>query len=287
MKYQVFKAFIAIFFIAGIVSCKKSDNKEPLKAQDEIDLSYGLHEQHKLDVYLPAGRSDTTQTIILLHGEGWSAGDKDTLTEIAIYYRDKGFAVVNMNYRLTNTPEDNTHPAQELDIADAVNFVASKAIDWHISANKFGIAGVSAGAHLALLYTYAFNADGRIKTVVSLAGPTNFTDTENIGLSQAAAVQALIGEDFNDDNLSYYIQASPLAKASPLSKPTLIFHGDYDNIVPIKQSVDLHNALKAHGLKDDDNELVYLHAVGHEILTASNKKEVLDKIENWFRKKIK
>lgn len=240
MKTQNLKALIVLGLVLSFTACKKNDSvPEALKAEDRIDVSYGEHEQNSMDVYLPAGRTDTTKVIILLHGGGWSKGDKDSLTQYAMHFRDSGFAVVNMNYRLAGTPEGNIHPAQQHDITTAINFISSKAIDWHISKDKFGLAGVSAGAHLALLYTYAYNTHGKIRTVVSLAGPTNFTETQGTGPSQAAAVQIFIGSDFST-NLEKYIEASPLARASSLSKPTLIFHGSLDRTVPLKQSQDLH-----------------------------------------------
>lgn len=283
MKNQISKGLIALFLMVSIISCKKSEDPGPLEAQEEIDLSYGAHAQQTLDVYLPAGRTDTTKVVILLHGGGWATGDKSELTEFATYYRDKGFAVVNMNYRLTGTAE-TVHPAQQLDIAAVINFVASKAIGWRVSQTKFGIAGVSAGGHLALLYTYAYNSDGRVKTVVSLAGPTNFTDTENVQPAQQLAVRLLLGKDLNAVNLPDYIQASPLARVNALSRPTLLFHGTADLTVFPKQSLDLHNKLTQLGVR---NEYVELVGVGHEIFSPTNKQAIFDKIENWLKENIK
>ena len=285
MKFQVFKTLVFFVFMISATSCEKSDVKDrPLEAAEEIDVAYGLHEQNELDVYLPAGRSDTTKVIILLHGGGWIEGDKDSLSEYALHFRDRGFAVVNMNYRLAVAPDSNAHPTQEQDIAAAVDFVTSKAIDWNISKDKFAMVGVSAGAHLALLYTYIYNTNGKIKTVISLAGPTNLTDAEGVEPAQAAAVRTLMGVDFNEVNLPQYIQASPLARVNSLSKPTLIIHGKNDETVPIKQSRDLHAKLTQLNVI---NELIEVPGVGHDIFNDSNREELLEAIEVWFRENIK
>ena len=284
MNSKVFKELVALLLVLNVVACKKNDdNDKPLLATEILDFSYGAHEQNTMDVYLPAGRSDTTRVIILVHGGSWAEGDKEDLTEFAVYYRDKGFAVVNMNYRLVGTPEHNIHPAQQNDIDSAVRLITSKALDWRVSRDRFGLVGASAGAHLALLYTYANNASNKIKTVVSLAGPTNFTDTEEVKDSQKFAVQRFMGLEFNASNLQSYINASPISKVNSLSKPTLLIHGLNDDIVPIKQSRDLKTKLDQSKVTA---ELMELPDAGHEIFTDTNRQQVLDKIEDWLEKYI-
>jgi acetyl esterase/lipase len=283
MKLLIAKTLTILSFLIIASSCKKGDDNEPLEAEDHLDLAYGTHTQNTMDVYLPEDRSDTTKVIFLVHGGGWVSEDKDSLTETAIHFRDKGFAVVNLNYRLAGTPESNVHPAQVIDIATAVSFVAQHATDWRVSRDKFGIGGISAGAHLALLYTYAFNANGKIKAVVSLAGPTNLTDDTGVHPLQKAAVQTFIGSEFNATNLPLYIQASPLAKVSSLAKPTLLIHGTADATVPYKQSLDLHTKLNQLGVKNGLMELT----TGHEIFDAGNTEDVLKAIEDWFNENIK
>ncbi len=41
--------------------------------------------------------------------------------------------------------------------------------------------------------------------------------------------------------------ASPLSLVSPSAPPTLLVHGDADTVVPLEQSVRLHEALRAAG----------------------------------------
>lgn len=279
----MFKGLALLLFMFSAASCKKGGvQNERLKADAVMNVSYGTHEQNTMDVYLPEGRTDSTKVIILLHGGAWANGDKKELTVQSLYFRDKGFAVINMNYRLTGTPENNIHPAQQTDIAAVVNYVSSNAFNWHVSADKLGLIGVSAGAHLALLYTYGYNNSNKIKTVVSLAGPANFTDNQGIGLQQAAAVQSFIGVDFNQTNLPLFIQASPLTRVNIVSKPTLILHGLQDVIVPVKQANDLAAKLALLNVKHK----IEIYNAGHELLTPSNTQEILDVIELWLKENI-
>lgn len=284
MKIQNFhkvNVVLVLFVIFGLAACKKSDVKdaEPLRATEIIDEAYGTDAKNKIDVYLPAKRSDSTKVVILLHGGYWFEGDKNDVTAYAMYLRDKGFAVVNMNYRLTGTVE-NIHPAQQNDIAAVVDFISSKAAEWHVSSDKFGMLGVSAGAHLALLYTYANNSTGKVKTVISVAGPTNLTEIE-AGTSQALAVYALLGQTYIE-NPSLYVQASPVARVSSLSRPTLILHGRLDVVVPIEQSESLVAKLTQLNVKNRFRT----YGTGHELLNASNTQEIFDEIELWLRENI-
>jgi dipeptidyl aminopeptidase/acylaminoacyl peptidase len=282
MKFKVYTPLVLILFVLGFASCKKNKDAEPLKDEAFLDTAYSSNAENTMDVYLPKERGDTTKVIFLLHGGAWADGDKADLTELAVYLKGKGFAVVNMNYRLTSTNPANIHPAQQNDIKAAINFVASKAFSWHISTDKYGLLGVSAGAHLALLYTYAYNTDNKIKTVASLSGPTNFTDTRNIGFPQAAAVAALLGAS-PEANPSLYLNASPLAKVNSLSKPTLIIHGNFDTVVPTHQATDLYAKLQLVNVKSE----IVLYNTGHELYNNSNKQEILDKVTNWFSGNIK
>jgi acetyl esterase/lipase len=264
-------------------SCKKAgDGDGPAEASEHLDVAYGPHELNKMDVYLPADRGDTTNVIFLLHGGGWYEGDKADLTERAKYFRGKGFAVVNLNYRLAGTAGGHVHPAQQNDIAAAVNFVSAKYFEWKISKDRYAIAGISAGAHLALLYTYAYNTNDKIKAVVSLAGPTNFVNPGGISTG-AAAVPVFLGVDLNNASLSTYIQASPLARANTLSKPTLLIHGTADGVVAVEHSRQLHEKLTNLGVPNTYEEV----GTGHEVFSDANTQDLLDKIEAFLKEYVK
>ena len=232
---NIFFGFMLLVFTN--LGCTKTDNKaaaqllKVLKAEDHLNISYGTNSKNKLDLYLPQVRNSNTPLIMMLHGGSWVGGDKSMFTDLAKYLRDKGFATASINYRLTNTAESNIHPAQVNDIGKALDFISSKANEWQISPDHTGLLGASAGAHLALLYTYAYNDDNKVKTVASMAGPSDFTDINTASSSQMQVVEWLIGSTFEADQ-NAYTQASPITYVSAGSKPTLLFHGKLDNVVP-------------------------------------------------------
>ncbi len=277
------KNSITGFILLAIVSfgCRKAVEEEPqsLKAEDYLNISYGTNLQNNLDLYLPEIRDSSTPLIILVHGGSWVGGDKSMFTDMAKYLRDKGFATASINYRLTNTAENNIHPAQVNDIAEAIGFISSKANEWQISSGHIALLGASAGAHLSLLYTYAYNGDNKVKTVIAMAAPSDFTAIGNISSAQSEWVEWLIGSSFQA-NQAAYVQASPITHISGNSKPTLLFHGKLDEVVPYQQSLDLKTKL---GQFNVANKLVLYNDTGHEVLNLNYIPSFLIECENWLK----
>ena len=268
MKYKSFLTGIILLLVITS-GCKKAGNEqvsEALKNEDFLNISYGIYSRNTLDMYLPAVRDKNTPVIILVHGGSWFEGDKSMFTDLAKYWRDKGYAAATMNYRLTHTTENNIHPAQVNDIGKAVQFISSKTIGWQISPDKIALQGASAGAHLSLLYTYAYNANNKVKAVISMAGPADLTNGQNASALQIEVVSWLIGSSFQA-NPAAYTQASPVTHVSAESKPTLIFHGKLDGVVPYPQSVGLKNRLDQYAVK---NKLVLYEDTGHEVPNLTN-----------------
>ena len=270
---------VLIFFFIVVTGCKKDSGSSPenLAKEDLTDLRYGVNASQTLDVYLPANRSDQTKTIIFVHGGFWIGGDKDELADIAKQFRDKGYTAISINYRLANTAENNIHPAQVNDLRDAITFIQEKAGEWNISADKLALAGASAGGHIALLYTYAYDTRNNIQTVISLAGPTDLTNMQGASAQQAQVVRWFLGANANTP-ASVFQEASPITHVSAGTKPTLLFHGKLDVVVPYQQSVDLKAKLDQFGVK---NELVTYENLGHEA-DLNAVPGLIEKIDEWL-----
>ena len=117
-------------------------------------MSYGEHPRLKLDFW--QAKSDTpTPLVVLIHGGGWTSGDKDTYGAAAIQpYLDAGVSVAAVNYRLIQTAmEEKVEPPVKAplhDAARAVQFLRSKAKEWNLDKAKVGASGGSAGACTSL-----------------------------------------------------------------------------------------------------------------------------------------
>lgn len=276
---------LILFITLLISSCSKSTTEEeiPVSTSETLDISYGDHSANILDLYLPANRNINTKTVILVHGGFWAQGDKKELTAYAKLLQSQGFAVANINYRLTGTAE-NIHPAQVTDIKKAVDFISTTASEWQIASDKIGLVGASAGAHISLLYTYAYNTNDKVKTVVSIAGPTDLTDSRNINAVQRQAVALLIGSTI-EANPAAYNQASPITHIKASTKPTLMIHGKKDKLVPYQQAVDCKNKLDQFNVT---NKLISYEDLGHDnIINQQNNLVVLQEIVGWLNTHIR
>lgn len=265
-----------------LAGCRKDsiDNIIP-EQSDLLDLKYGSHSAQSVDVYLPENRNSQTKAIIFIHGGFWFGGDKAEMSSMAKQFRDKGYATASVNYRLTGTAENNIHPAQVSDLGKAIEFIQTKAAEWKISANEVALVGASAGGHLALLYTYAYNTSGDVKTVVSLAGPTNLMNMPNASVQQKLVVRWFLG-DVAENIPSVYEQASPISHVSSASKPTLLLHGKLDVIVPYEQSLELKTKLDQFGVK---NKLVTYENLGHDV-KFDEVPGLLTECENWLAENL-
>ena len=129
--------------IALLSSCKPA-NDIKVPGNEEVilnDISFGTHPLQKMDVYLPKQRNANTKVIIYIHGGGWFMGDKSEIKEGAVYFQQQGFTFISINYRLTRTLENNIHPAQILDIDNAINLIIAKSKEWNISDSKLTFLG--------------------------------------------------------------------------------------------------------------------------------------------------
>lgn len=118
--------------------------------------SYGSHNRNKLDVFLPEIRDTSTETVVLIHGGAWVAGDKGggELKDIRNHLLESGYAVASMNYRYAS----GDYLKQMEDVDNALHHIRSNAENWVINDQRFALMGFSAGGHLALLYGHAFDS---------------------------------------------------------------------------------------------------------------------------------
>jgi acetyl esterase/lipase len=236
-----------------LFGCKKDDSagNTPLPELNTFNVSYGTDAQQKMDVYLPAGRTTTaTKVIILIHGGGWSTGDKSDFNTYVdtLKIRLSGYAIININYRLASGTS-NLFPTQENDVKAAIEFVYSKRNEYHIS-DKFVLLGASAGAHLSLLQGYKYSSPVKIKAIVDFFGPTDLVDMYNNPASIFAppsALAAVIGAT-PTSNLTLYQQSSPINFVTAQSPPTIILQGGVDPLVSPNQAIALNNKLQTIGV---------------------------------------
>jgi acetyl esterase/lipase len=244
MKHIKF-LIITIFILFVIIGCSNESNDEKRNALEyfeELDIAYGNNPEQKFDLYLPANRTQNTKTLILVHGGGWNSGDKADMNLLISFIRQDlpDVAIVNINYRLAN--EGNSpYPMQIDDISSVVSYIKTKKSEYSIS-NRFGFVGISAGAHLSLLWSYAFDSEKNVSMVASVVGPTNFTDPAYLN-NNNPEVDGLLDLFGITPEIEFLKEISPLYQVTSSSPPTTLFYAEEDQLVPLSQGIDLRDKL--------------------------------------------
>lgn len=102
------------------------------------------------DVYMPQTNKEKYPVILSVHGGGWFYGSKELYQYYCMDMAKRGFAVVNMNYRLA--PE-NVYPAAIEDVCLCVRYISENAEALKLDMDNFYMAGDSAGAQLVTNYS--------------------------------------------------------------------------------------------------------------------------------------
>lgn len=114
------------------------------------NLSYGIHGKWNLmDIYHLKGVEGCQKTIVNVHGGGWVYGTKEVYQFYCMSLAQRGFTVVNFNYRLA--PED-PFPAAIEDINALFTWIANHGHEHHIDTKNLFAVGDSAGAQLLSQY---------------------------------------------------------------------------------------------------------------------------------------
>lgn len=273
-----------VLAMVALISCRKNDasgtTTDASVSKTLTNVSYGPDTAQRMDVYLPAGRTDTTKLLIMVHGGAWVTGDK---TDYNIYIPSvqqlfPGYAIANINYRLA-TVATNHFPTQENDMKAAVDFLVQKSSAYRIS-RKFVLFGASAGAHMALLQAYKYSSP-KIAAVIDFFGPADMNDLYNFysGNPSAQMQFQLLMNGTPSTNASLYNSSSPINFVSAQSCPTIIFHGSADDVVPISESTALKNKLQSLSVA---NQMVTYQGQGHTFWSSTIMNDAFGKIQAFI-----
>lgn len=248
-----------------------------------------------LDLYLPKPEGEPFPVVIWVHGGAWQAGSKDLCR--AAFLSGEGYAVVSINYRLTDVAP---FPAQIHDCKAAVRWVRAHAKEYGFDPARIGVWGSSAGGHLvALLGTSAgirelegdiggnLDQSSRVQAVCDFCGPSTFRaeDYEHEPDKPRGAgpqvVQKLLGGPLNKNPEKARL-ASPIEHVSKDDPPFLIVHGEKDNVVPVKHSRLLADALRKAGA---DVTLKVVPDAGHGVGGLANRKMVAEFFDQHLKRR--
>ncbi len=210
-------------------------------------VEYAIRDGERLmaDIYVPRN-AGPHPALVTIHGGYWRLGSKSAMASRARKLADRGYVVMNINYRLA--PADK-FPAQIHDVHSAIMWLKDNAATYDILEDRVGVYGYSAGGHLALLAGLTATSDGLIGPDAGLADPTvravvagaPATDFRDLPLDATrfeyflGGTRAEVPENYSD--------ASPAAFMDGSDPPTLVFAGQRDTVIDLAKAERLINDL--------------------------------------------
>lgn len=233
-------------------------------------IRYGDHEDNVCDLRLPDGAGPHPVAVVV-HGGFWrDPWTRDVMDTFALDLTRRGWATWNIEYRRVGG--GGGWPLTLADVARAVDALTDIADDRRLDLDRVTAVGHSAGGHLALWASSRHRlppgatgaGDGvRVAKAVSLAGVVSLEDAHRMNLGDGA-VEALLRRPPDAER---YATADPI-RLLPTGVPTVLVHGETDDVVPIEIAVRYLEAASAAG---DDVRLVSLPDVGHmELIEPSS-----------------
>lgn len=266
------------------------------------DIEYACIGEHslQLDLHIPETGAPPYPVVVWLFGGGWNRGDRKArpvvrLVDDNLYQH--GYAIAAIDYRLSGEAK---FPAQLEDCKAAIRFLRKHAKSFQIDANRIGVWGFSAGAHLAALLglTGSINQfevgdnleiSSQVQAVCAFAVTSDFRQVNSQNTCDDpndpnSATAQLFGGPIQE-KLELVTQANPVTYISPQVPPFLLIHGEKDGLIAWEQSKLLHEALGKAGVEST----LYIIPNGDHGMAGLNQAEVeyiLNITESFFQKHL-
>jgi acetyl esterase/lipase len=227
------------------------------------DVAYAtVNMEQRINLRIPDG-AGPFPVLIYLHGGGWATGSYRGPSEFDDA-ASRGYVYAHIGYRLSGSDKA---PAQIQDVKAAIRFLRAHAAEYKLDPARIGVAGESAGGHLAALAGTSGDVasledlnqgnatmSSRVQAVADFFGPTDFTLMDTQAAALGCANQTHGGPD---SGVSQFVGCAvslcpdkaqlqnPVTYVSNDDPPFFIAHGLVDCLVPWTQSEILDTALQA------------------------------------------
>ncbi len=273
--------------LAGPFAARAADDPRVIP-----DVVYGHKDGLALtyDVIRPAKQSGAA--ILWVQSGGWYSAwaDPKTLTGGSKGFLDKGYTVVIVRH---GSAPRYTVPEAVADVRRCDRAVRTNAAKHGIDPERLGVMGMSAGGHLSLMLgTTGDEGDpkakdevlrqpSRVAAVVAICPPTDlrgFTTDPPAEIKKHPRLKPPLTFDAKLE-----ADVSPLLKVTSKAAPTLLVHGDKDELVPVGHSKNIVPLLEKAKVPV---KLVVVEGAGHGFTPEQNREQIAPAVMGWFEKHL-
>jgi acetyl esterase/lipase len=289
MRKAIQSILLVVFLTASHVAQVK-----PAAGVDIIpDVVYGHKDGMALtfDIFKPKANTNGAAIIFMVSG-GWVSNYMPPELAQSRYQEllDAGFTVITLRHG--GSPK-YLIPEIVADVRRGVRFIRFNAKRWGIDPNRLGVYGGSAGGHLSLMIGLASdNGDpgakddfmkesDRVAAVVAYFPPVDLRPLAR-GLNPpptGTVLDRFPALNFEKERAADY---SPIVFVSSDDPPTLLIHGDKDQLVNISNSQIIFEALKKNNVKSD---FITLPGADHGF-RGEDAKRAMAATVSWFQQAL-
>lgn len=250
-----FLALLYFFVQIGIVGLKFLKARIPIEVKEDFKIDTlvykkSVNKELKMDFYIPNKNRKKYPVILYSHGGGWISGFRNQPNNVSWckYLASKGYVVASIDYSFgfQNHLKDILK-----DYEDSISFLRSQRDVYKLDLKNIFLMGLSAGGHLALLYSsYYTSIDDSekiqgVKGIISYYSPSDLKtigDKEHKSIFAKYAIWTTMKGSLEEKEAEYE-RFSPINYISSRMIPIFIAHGKMDQTVPFKNSTALARKL--------------------------------------------
>jgi len=244
-----------------------------------------------MDIFEPTGTPNGLAIVDVVSG-AWDSDrskiEQHRMAKMYDIFCGKGYTVFGVR---PGSKSKFTLAEMAKHVKQGIAWVKEHADEYKVDPNKLGLAGASAGGHLASLVAVTADDKTRVQAVGIFFPPTNFLNFRGVEIDENSPperftmVKALLYPNGNaPKDTAKLIEGlkaiSPALLATKEAPPFLIIHGDADPLVPLDQSEMLKKALDECGAQC---QLIVKAGGGHPWPTIH---EEVGVIAEWFDKQL-
>lgn len=222
---------------------KGSSSSSHISVTTNVRFGKGGGQPLLLDAYVARRPKTRRPGVIIIHGGGWSRGDKSQFAPEGTKLAHLGWDAFSINYRLDPPAK---FPASIKDSLKAVRWIRAHARRFHLNPKKLAVIGSSAGGNLAALLAVDGHGSrkkgSRILAAVTWSAPMDLTTLARVRSFAGLTVQHYVG-CAPGSCPKLYKEGSPVSAVDHSDAPMLIANSQSE-LIPLGQAKEMAKKLK-------------------------------------------